>query len=299
MKRGENPMLNRWDTAINCINLSLSVMHRLAQKVFHKKKGRGRKPKREVITYAKLIALKEFDKRTLRGAEVHLSRLVCHERIDHSVIAYWENKPEMAGIIAQFISIAGAMLDEALSSLFTFVDSTNFTDWNVNEINVTVCNRIAQQTVYPVGISFEVKDVVSAVREAVPLGTGKIKADAWYDEIKTIRLLFKMGYVPIICPNKNRYSGFYRRKAREIYKLPENRLAYKQRGRGESVFGSLTNCYGDRFNARSKYAMQTRIASRIFAYQVKLLIRVQLAHVVLIVRHAPRNPYAFSRRSSL
>ncbi|MFH1425210.1 MAG: hypothetical protein ABIG28_00570, partial [archaeon] len=62
---------------------------------------------------------------------------------------------------------------------------------------------------------------------------------------------------------------------------------YRQRGRGESLFGSLTNQFGDRLNVRNKIAIQTRIATRIFCYQIKLLVRCKNMVSVLIVRHAP------------
>ena len=99
--------------------------------------------------------------------------------------------------------------------------------------------------------------------------------------------MFKKGYIPIVCPNKNRWRGQWRHEARELYSLRENRLGYRQRGRGESPFGSLTNCYGDRLHARKKTVMQTRIAARVLCYQVKLLIRTINAIKALIVRHAP------------
>ena len=85
-------MLHRWCNEINCINKAFHIMKRLAKKSKLVKGGRGRKPKRNPIKYAFLISLKEFDKRTLRGAEMHLSRLVFNERIDHSIIAYWKIK---------------------------------------------------------------------------------------------------------------------------------------------------------------------------------------------------------------
>ena len=279
-------MLPRWCNQVFDINLALSTMHRIVQQSKLVKGGRGAKPKRNIDIYALIIALKEYDERTLRGAEMHISRLVCNERIGHSVISYWENKEETHRVIAQFISIAGAMLDRALSSLFTFVDSTKFTSWNIQEIEVTLCNRIAKQSVYPVGISFLRDKVASPVKEAVPKGRSFLYADAWYDDNETIKELFNKGYFSIICPNKRRYSGYWRRKARRIYRQPINRLGYRQRGRGESVFGSLTNQFGDRFNARTTTAMRTRITCRIFSYQIKLLIRCQSAILLLIVRHA-------------
>jgi len=256
------------------------------QNIKIKKTSRGRKPKREIANYALLIALKEFDKRNLREAEAHLSRLVCNERVDHSVIAYWENKPQMTFLVQRLISIAGAMLQNSLSSIFTFVDATKFTNWTIDEINLTVCNIIANGTVCPIGISFKKGSVVLPVDEAVPEGIGKLYADAGYDDNKTIEVLFGKGYTPIVCPNQGRYHGHYRRKARKLYRMRENRLGYRQRGRGESVFGSLTNCYGDRFSAINLYAMQTRIASRVLSYQVKLIIRCQLKFLWGIIRHA-------------
>lgn len=282
-------MLARWCNEVYDLNVAFSIMHRIVQQSKIVKGGRGAKPKRSIVKYALTLVIKEMQNRNLREAEMHLTKYVSGERIDHSVLSYWENKEEMPLIVAKFISIAGAMLQRYLSSEFTFVDFTKFTGWDVKHmqlVEVTFCNKICNETVYPVGISFLRDNVVAPVLEAVPDGNGKIKADAWYDEKKTIKALFDKGYIPIICPNKNRIRGFYRQKAREIYRMPENKLAYKQRGRGESVFGSLTNEHGDRLKARNINAIRTRIAARTFAYQVKLLIRCQLAHLVLIVRHA-------------
>ena len=285
-------MLPRWCNEVYNLNGAFAVMHRIVQQSKLVKGGRGAKPKHSVASYALILSLKEMENRNLREAEEHLARYVCKKRVDHSVLSYWENKEEMPMIIAQFISVAGAILQKYLSSEFTFLDSTKFTGWNVKEmklIEVTVCNRICNKTVYPVGISFLRDTVVSPVLEAVPNGTGNALADAWYDEKKTIKTLFDKGYIPIICPNKNRIRGFYRHQAREIYRMPENKLAYRQRGRGESVFGSLTNEHGDRLKARNINSLRTRIAARIFVYQIKLLIRIQLVHLVLIVRHAQKK----------
>ncbi len=272
-------MKYRWDTIVEDINLARKMLKAIIHRANpYKKTGRGTNPKHSVDKYIELVVLTEYDERTLRGGEVRLSELVCNERVDHSVIHYWQSKPEIVAAVRKIIVVAGAILQRILSSLFTFLDSTKFTGWGVKDmklIEVTICNKIANGAVYPIGISFLRNTVVSPVKEAVPSGTGKIKADAWYDEIETIKRLFKIGYIPIICPNKTRYSGYYRRKAREIYRLPENRLAYRQRGRGESLFGSLTNQYGDRLTTTNVTALQTRIASRILSHQIKLLLRAE------------------------
>ena len=282
-------MLPRWCNEIFDINLALSMMNRIVRECGLVKVGRGAKPKRDVSVYALVIALKEYDERTLRGAEAHITRLICKERIDHSVISYWENKIGMQKIISQFINVAGAMLQGYLSSLFTFVDATKFSSWKMNEINIHVCNRIADGTVYPIGISFLTKNIRDPVSEAVPKGNGLAYLDAGYDDNKTIGVMFKKGYTPIVCPNKNRWKVYWRRRARKLYRMRKHKLGYRQRGRGESLFGSLTNQFGDRLNVKNETAMQTRIATRIFCYQIKLLIRTQSVSFVLIVRHAPKN----------
>lgn len=280
-------MLNRWNTITEDINLAFSKLKALIKRILpFEKKGRGRKPKHKLENYYSVLVLKEFDEASLRKTELRLTKFVVGERVDHSVLAYWENKPETHKIISKIINIAGAMLEQILPKLFAFVDSTKFTSWKIKETEVFVCNKIATGTVYPVGISFQTKTVRGPVNECVPFADGneKLFADAWFDDNKTIGVLFQKGYTPIICPNKNRWRGYYRKKARMLYRRRENKLGYRQRGRGESLFGSLTNKYGDRLHARNENAMRTRIASRVLSYQLRLFLR--LMALLLIVRHA-------------
>ena len=97
--------------------------------------------------------------------------------------------------------------------------------------------------------------------------------DRWYDDNKSVGIMFESGYTPIIKPNSGRYRGHWRRKARKIYYSDE--LRYRQRGRGESPYGSLTNYYGDRLNTTLTQTTKTRIAARIVAYLVRLYIRIR------------------------
>jgi hypothetical protein len=97
--------------------------------------------------------------------------------------------------------------------------------------------------------------------------------------------MFQSGYEPIIKPNSIRYHGYWRRKARRIYF--KDILRYRQRGRGESPYGSLTNSYGDRLKTILESTSKTRIAARIVNYLVKLYIRVKI--LLRIIRHAPEN----------
>jgi len=80
-----------------------------------------------------------------------------------------------------------------------------------------------------------------AVSRVIIKGNGFILADRWYDVFRTI---YRKGYIPLIKPQRTRGRGYWRRKARKVYSREWRR--YRQRGRGESVFGSLTNEFGDR-----------------------------------------------------
>lgn len=268
-------MISRWNTPRTDINfIFLQVLALVKRLLSREKRGRGRPPKHDEAFYITLVILKELERKSLRGAELSLSKLLCNERVDHSVIAYWENKLSTEKRLVFLVRILGRLLETRLNVLFTFVDSTKFSTWHIDEIETTVCNRIAEGTVYPIGISFRRENVASPVIEVVPQGSGIVYADAWYDDNTTIGVLYEKGYTPIICPNKNRRKGFYRRKARKLYRMREHRLGYRQRGRGESVFGSLTNQFGDRLHTRLVQTTRTRIAAGVIAYQLRLIIRV-------------------------
>ena len=279
-------MLNRWDTKVEDLNLLLKTARIFVRRVVPKENGRGRPPKRPLENYSLLIILKEECKGSLRRAETRLSKLACKERVDHSVIAYWEKKLEVCEWLKLVIRALGAKLEKLLSYAFTVVDATDMTSWNGKLTTFHMTTRICDETVYPVGISFLSGNIRDPVNEATPPGKGKCYMDAGYDDNKTIGIIFDKNYEPIVCPNKGRYKGYWRRKARELYNLRENRLGYKQRGRGESVFGSLTNQFGDRLNVRNNQVMKTRLTARVIVVQLKLVVRA-LGVYMLIIRHAP------------
>ena len=279
-------MKKRWITEVKNLTFAFHEVKRLTKKLIKRKAGRGRPPKHNPTSYAELIVLKEFKKKDLRSAEVDLSEFVVGERVDHSVINYWERKPEIVNCLKIIIFRAGYLLDKLLTKEYTFVDSTKFTSWKTKTVEVFVCNKITKETVYPAGASFLKGSVLAPIKEIVMRGEGEFLADAWFDERKTIEFLFKKGYIPLICPNKRRSKGYYRKLSRIFYK--QRREIYKQRGRGESPFGSLTNEFGDRFKAIDENCMQVRILGRIISYQIKLLIRCndQIISSMLIIRHA-------------
>ena len=294
-------MLNRWDTAHNNLNFALHEVKRLTKHLIRKKEEtRGRPPKHNPTEYAQLIVMKEFcNALSLRKAEVRLSEFVVGERVDHSVIAYWENKPEISRCLKIIVARAGKLLDKALRKIFSFVDATKFTTWNIKEVQIHVANRIAQETVYPIGVSFLKETVREPVQECLPIGKGRVYADAGYDDNKTIGVMFNKGYYPVVCPNKNRWRGHWRKKARKLYRMPINRLGYRHRGRGESLFGSLTNEFGDRLHARNEQSFQARVIGRIISYQIKLLIRSKdgiISIDALIIRHVQIDETFINRK---
>lgn len=268
-------MYNRWHSVVEDINFFFTKVRIIIKKTKNKlRSSRGRPPKHNPEKYLQLIAAKEFDRKSLRGAEARLSREVCEERVDHSVIAYWEKKPEVTETFVSAIKQAGKELDSKLSQQFAVIDATSFTSWFKEDMIFHLFNRISQETVYPIGISFLTGSVAEPVSEAIDPGSGKLYADAGYDDNASIGIMFEKGYEPIVCPNSQRWRGYYRKKARKLYRKFENCLGYRQRGRGESVFGSLANYFGDRFKTINVQATQTRTAARVLVYQVKLLMRL-------------------------
>jgi len=126
-------MLHRWNTAVSNLSFAFHELKQLTKKLIRKKKGRGRNPKRNPTSYVEVIVVKELKKKSLRSAETDLTKFILGERVDHSVISYWENKPEMTNCLKIIISRAG-LLTKLLTPLFSFVDSTKFVSWKINEI---------------------------------------------------------------------------------------------------------------------------------------------------------------------
>jgi len=76
-----------------------------------------------------LIVLKESKKSTLRNTETDWSQVICGERVDRSVIHYWEkNLPKET--IEQAARIIGSRLEELLGYEFSVIDATSFSDWH-------------------------------------------------------------------------------------------------------------------------------------------------------------------------
>ena len=119
--------------------------------------------------------------------------------------------------------------------------------------------------------------VCSISKDVLVRGHGFLLADRWYDVNFVYREIERNGYIPLNKPQKARSRGRFRRRARKIYNLYWRQ--YKQRARGESVFGSLTNAFGDRICTRMKKTTYIRSVARVICYQMKILIRINACFV--------------------
>lgn len=256
----------RWNSSLGDKKLIVKTLEDVVPDIPANK--RGQPPKHPIKQYLILIALKESKHASLRDAETDWSEYVCGEHVDHSVIHYWEQKLP-AEIIEEAIRAAGKRLEELLGYDFSMIDATKFTDWHIKDTGFHLVNRIHEETVYPVNITRDTIDPIPNTRDVMVPGHGEFMGDKWYDVNGVFRILYREGYVPIISPQRTRCSGHWRRRARKDY----NKKRYGQRGRGESVFGSLTNWLGDRLHTRKRVTTYLRSCARVLCYQVKILIR--------------------------
>ena len=284
-------MIPRWNLVVDDIKAFCKALDKLVKYNFRRSK-RGRKPKHSIRSYFKLIIAKEAKKASLRAAETDYSKAVCDRRVDHSVIHYWEKKFDKS-LVERIVKAIGSKLEKLLGYLFSVIDSTEFTLWNKSNIEFHLLNRIAG-TVYPVGIHFGKASPSMAVSNCLTDGSKHLYADAWYDDNKSFRIMIRKGYQPIVKSNKDRWRGYWRHRARKMWNKLSNRFAYRNRGRGESVFGTLTNWLGDRLKTSLISTSITRIGARILAYLVRIYMRISVLYGIL--RHAQKivkDKYSF------
>ena len=267
-----NIMLKRWNTIIVSINSLIRALDELIPKKIERKERRGRKPKYDLREYIKLICLKEIKRASLREAETDYSEIICKERVDHSVIHYWEKKLDKE-FIETMIEEIGRKIEELVDYRFSVLDSTKFTSWNINLTEFHLLIRVNEETIYPSNILFGSETPERVSKKILVSGRGELLADSWYDDRKAIREMFKQGYNPVVKPNKKRFRGRYRKRARSLYNPLEFKQRYRKRSIGESIFGSLTNWFGDRLKVSKEEVMRVRIGARIIGYLAKIYIR--------------------------
>lgn len=271
-------LIPRWYSSLGNKKLIIQELRKTIPDIEPSK--RGQPPKHPIKDYLILIVLKECKKASLRDAETDWSEYVCGEPIDHSVIHYWERNLS-PDLIEDAIRMTGTRLEELLGYDFSVIDATRFANWHQYETGFHLLNRICEGTVYPVNMVPDTLDPVPNTSDVLVPGHGYLMGDKWYDVNKVFGITYKRGYTPLISPQRTRGKGYWRRKGRKVYMLEWR--SYRQRGRGESVFGSLTNMFGDRLNTRMKKTTYTRSCARVLAYQVRILIRVNDCLLVIFV----------------
>jgi hypothetical protein len=259
---------------------------------------RGRPPKHSREKYLELLLLKEFKKASLRGAEEDYSKEVCRERVDHSVIHYWEKNFDRR-VIQRIIEKVGELLNRLIPPSFYVIDGTKFTSWRKRDVGTHCFTAISKETVYPRSVYLRNKFFPGQCEETIVPGQGKLYEDCWYDNEKVLKVEFLRGYTPVLKPREEYQWGKYRKKAREIWE--KEKESYNERSRGESIFGSLTDLFGDRLKTIREDTSQLRVGLRYLVYQLRLLIRIKwketsfllqrfgviLFRVGRIIRHAP------------
>jgi hypothetical protein len=265
-------MLPRWNCVLNNLKLFLRRLEILLSIKFKRSK-RDRKPKHSIRSYFKLMIVKEYKNASLRDAECDFSKTVCRNRVDHSVIHYWEKKVSKE-IIEKIVRLVAEEVEEQLGYDFSVIDSTKFSSWKKDEIEFHTLTRITKDTVYPSCVYFGTVSPSKVVSNVLIEGNKDLLCDAWYDENDSMGMMFKRGYTPYVSPNTGRWRGYWRHKARKLYMHPVGRQKYRKRGRGESTYGSMTDEFGDRLKTSRVDATITRIGARIITYLVKIYMRI-------------------------
>ena len=140
-------LLPRWYSSLGNINVIIGSLRELIPDIGCEKR-RGRPPKRSIKDYLILIVIKELKKASLRATETDWSECVCEERVDHSVIHYWE-KNLRPGVIEQTVRIIGSELEEMLGYDFSVIDATSFSDWHHNTSGFHLLSRICKEQSIP------------------------------------------------------------------------------------------------------------------------------------------------------
>jgi hypothetical protein len=167
-------MLSRWDTRHTNIKYFLATVMTLCHEILKAKtKGRPTKHSKE---YAALIAIKEEKKASLRKADTDFSEEISLERVDHSVIHYWEKK--LYEVFTALVKKISQLLVTLLTPLFNIIDSTKFVTWNKKEVEFHTQTLITKETVFPVKRFFGSVSPGKATKNTIIKGKGNFMADA-------------------------------------------------------------------------------------------------------------------------
>ena len=120
---------------------------------------------------------------------VIFSEEICSERVDHSVIHYWEKKLEE--VYTAFVKRIGQLLSKLTRPMFRIIDSTKFATWKQKEIEFHTLTAITKKTVFPTSVFFGSVSPSKAVNGVLPKGKGELMCDRWYDDNKAMGIMFE------------------------------------------------------------------------------------------------------------
>lgn len=118
------------------------------------------------------LVVRERVRWSLRLAEAELSYLIFGERVDHSVIHYWEARLRETGVLKAILEEIGRIIESRLSYRYSVLDWTEISTWSRGDVMLHVAARISEDTVYPVGayVSYSGEPVAEEVMNALPPG---------------------------------------------------------------------------------------------------------------------------------
>ena len=193
--------------------------------------------------------------------------LVCKERIDHSVLHYWEKKEKVKQVMAKILNKLAEMLEERLSYDNSALDSTKFVTRDKTLVEIHILTRKAKLSLYASSFNFGSSKLDAC--KSLKKGRGYLLADRWYDDRHVIKAIGKNGYVPVVKPRKYKARGYYARLRDKHY----SDFLYKLRSVHEGMFGALTNDFGDRIDCYLVVVAEVRILCRLVCYNLRILMR--------------------------
>ena len=261
----------RWDRRVRDVMRIVKVVKKVAiRRGLDKRIRRGRRgrlSKHPAYVYIQAMVLKELCGGSLMEGEV-LSCMLLNKRIPKSTLAYWEK--HYCWLLQIVLDALCTMLDHLCPNYqYTFLDSTEFTNWHKQSVELFACVRITDSLV---PVKFKItRSEENFVRE-IPKGKGYALADGAYDNWHTLNNLVKKNYLPMVKMTKRNPRGFGARIRNKIF----SKDIYRKRSIGEGIFAALSNQFGDRLKTKLIETTASRVLSRCIIYSSKIYLRLSL-----------------------
>ena len=261
----------RWDKRVRDVMVIVKAVKKVAiRKGLDRRirRGeRGRFSKHPVYIYIQAMILKELLGGTLMDGEL-LSWRLLGTRIPKSTLAYWEKY--YGWLLERVLDAFCSILDRlCMDYEYTFVDSTEFSNWHRNRTELFACARITECLV---PVEFKITRSEDEFTREIPEGKGYLLADGAYDNWHSLNNIVKKNYIPIVKPTKKNPRGFGAR----IRDKEFSEEIYKKRGIGEGIFAALSNQFGDRLKTKLPETTNSRILARCIIYSAKIYLRLTL-----------------------